>query len=156
MDKYVRIELQPFDPDMSDVVSGSLIKIYYRSSDLDVNGDGDGDDPEDLNESTLQLFLMSADGVWVRLSDIVDTTGVNTTNVELFGVSYEGYLWANVSGLSLFGIAGLQDEAVPGSDMPWLIVALAAMAVIVLIAVAIAVRRRRRPGGEEEPGTDDE
>jgi hypothetical protein len=140
---------------MPDVVSGSLIKIYYRSSDLDVNGDGDGDDPEDLNESTLQLFLMSADGVWVRLSDIVDTTGVNTTNVELFGVSYEGYLWANVSGLSLFGIAGQPDEETSDSGMPWLLIALVALSAIVLIAVAIAIRRRGPRGGENEPGTGD-
>ena len=145
MDKYVRIEFQSLDPDLSAVVSGSLIKIYYTASDLDVNGDGDAGDPEDLNESSLQLFLLSADGEWVRLSDIVDTTGVNTTDVELFGMSYEGYLWANVSGLSLFGIAGQPDEGLPGSEMPWLLIALAALAAITLIAVAIAVRRRKAP-----------
>ena len=154
MDKYVRIEFQSHDPNMTDVVSGSLIKIYYTVADLDLNGDGDADDPEDLDEDTLQLYLMSVDGAWVRLSDIVDTTGVNTTDLELFGVSYEGYLWANVSGLSLFGIAGLPDEVAPDPSIPWFIVALAAMTAMVLIAVAIAVRRRRRPGGEAEPGTD--
>jgi hypothetical protein len=142
MDKYVRIEFQSHDPNMSDVVSGSLIKIYYTAADLDLNGDGDADDPEDLNESSLQMYLMSADGSWVRLSDIVDTTGVNTTDVEVFGMMYEGYLWANVSGLSLFGIAGLMDEGPGDTGIPWLLVLIAAMAVILLIAIAIMVRKR--------------
>ena len=155
MDKYIMIEFQPTDPNTSVDILGSLIKIYYTASDLDVNGDGDGDDPEDLNESSLSLFLMSADGKWVRLSDVVDTTGVNTTDVEMFGVSYEGYLWANVSGLSMFGIAGLPGEELPGTGIPWLLVALAAAVAIMLIAAAIAIRRRRRPGGEEEPETND-
>jgi hypothetical protein len=36
--------------------------------------------------------------------------------VELFGKSYEGYLWANVSGLSLFGVAGLTNKGPPTPD----------------------------------------
>ncbi len=111
MDKYVSIEFLPDDPNVS--VMGALVKIYYTASDLDLNGDGDISDLEDLNETYLELFVMSSSGEWVRLSDIVSTTGVNTTNVELFGKSYEGYLWANVSGLSLFGIAGLTNQPPP-------------------------------------------
>ena len=150
MDKYIRIEFESFDPNMSDIVSGSLIKIYYTSADLDLTGDGDGDDPEDINESTLALFLMSADGRWIRLSDLVDTTGVNTTNVELFGVSYEGYVWANVSGLSLFGIAGQPDEELKEA-IPWMLIALAAIAVILLLAAGIAIRRRKPRAPKDEP-----
>ncbi|HUV61143.1 MAG TPA: hypothetical protein VMW71_03135 [Thermoplasmata archaeon] len=150
MDKYIRIEFESHDPNMSDIVSGSLIKMYYTAADLDMNGDGDADDAEDLNESSLRLYLLSSDGSWVRLSDIVDTTGVNTTDVELFGIMYEGYLWANVSGLSLFGIAGLQDE--PASQgIPWLLLLVAVTAAVLLIAAAIAVRRRRHGGNEPEP-----
>jgi hypothetical protein len=111
MDKYVRIEFRPSDPNVS--VQGAQIEIYYTASDLDLNGDGDASDLEDLNETYLELFVMSASGEWVRLSDIVNTIGVNTTNVELFGMSYEGRLWANISGLSLFGIAGLTNQALP-------------------------------------------
>jgi hypothetical protein len=147
MDKYIRIEFESFDPNVTDVVSGSLIKIYYTMADLDLNGDGDADDPEDLNESTLQLYLMSADGSWVRLSNLVDTTGVNTTDVELFGIMYSGYLWANVSGLSLFGIAGLPDEP-SGDGIPWLILMAVVIIAILMIAVAIVVRRRGRKGKE--------
>ena len=149
MDKYVRIEFQSHDPNMSDVVSGSLIKIYYTAADLDMNGDGDGDDPEDLNESSLQLYLMSADGSWIRLSDIVDTTGVNTTDVEMFGMTYEGYLWANVSGLSLFGIAGLMDEGPGDQGIPWLLILIAAAAAILLIATVVVLRRRRAPPDQD-------
>ena len=116
-------------------------------------GDGDGDDPEDLNESSLQLFIMSS-GKWVRLSDIVDSTGVNTTNVELFGVSYEGYLWANVSGLSLFGIAGEPDEELRDA-IPWMLIALAVIAIVFLIAAAVAVRRRKPREPKDKPGTGD-
>ena len=116
MDKYVRIEFQPNDPNASAVVQGALVQIYYTASDLDLNGDGDTGDPEDLNETWLEMFVMSDAGEWVRLSDVIDTTGVNTTNQEMFGMSYEGYLWANVSGLSLFGIAGFTDEGLPTPD----------------------------------------
>jgi len=151
MDKYVRIEFQVHEPNVSDVVAGSLIRIYYTVGDLDMNGDGDADDPGDLNETTLQLYLLSDDGSWVRLSDITDTTGVNTTDVELYGKQYEGFVWANVSGLSLFGIAGLPDEE-PGPGIPWLLLILAISAVVVLLGVAAVVgrRRRRRPGPESE------
>jgi hypothetical protein len=116
MDKYVRIEFLPNDPNVSAVVQGALVQIYYKASDLDLNGDGDTNDSEDLNETYLELFVMSAGDGWTRLSDDVNTTGVNTTNVELFGKSYEGYLWANVSGLSLFGIAGLTNKGPPTPD----------------------------------------
>ena len=155
MDKYISIEFQPSDPNASAGVEGSLIRIYYTASDLDLNGDGDGDDPEDLNESSLCMFIMNAEGDWVRLSDIVETTGVNTTDVELFGVSYEGYLWANLSGLSLFGIAGLTGEEPADTGIPWFMIALAAFAIVVLVAAAIAVRRRR-PRGKDESIPDSE
>ncbi len=113
MDKYVRIG---FSPDNPAVVQGALVQIYYTASDLDMNGDGDADDLEDLNEESLGLFMMSASGDWIRLSEVISTTGVNTTNLEMFGKSYEGYLWANVSSLSLFGIAGQTNETPPTPD----------------------------------------
>jgi hypothetical protein len=59
---------------------------------------------------------MSPTGEWMRLSDEVATTGVNTSDQELFGVHYAGYLWANLSGLSLFGIAGYTNEGAPTPD----------------------------------------
>jgi hypothetical protein len=115
MDKYVLIEFQSDDPKVTAVL-GALIKVYYTASDLDLNGDGSSSGPEDLNETWLELFVMSSAGEWVRLSDVIDSTGVNTTDVELFGVEYAGYVWANASGLSLFGIAGYTNEGAPTPD----------------------------------------
>jgi len=144
MDKYIRIEFQAHDPSMQNIINGSLVRIYYTVADLDMNGDGDADDPEDLNETTLALFLLSPNGSWTRISDFADTTGVNTTNVELFGKEYEGYVWANLSGLSTFGIAGLTFEGPVGPEMPWLLLILVVLiAVSLLVGVAVAVRRRR-------------
>lgn len=154
MGKYVSIEFQAHDPNMSDVVSGSLVRIYYTVDDLDMNGDGDADDPEDLNETTLRLYVLTDEGAWVRLSDITNTTGVNTTDVELYGRQYEGFVWANVSGLSLFGIAGSPDEE-PEPGIPWLLLVMVVSAVVVLIAVAVAVGRRRRGHRGQESQTTD-
>jgi len=112
MDRYVRIEFLPDDPGSTGVM-GVLVKIYYTSADLDLNGDGATNGSEDLDEASLELFVLGPTGEWVRLSSIVDTTGVNTTDLELFGKSYAGYLWANVSSLSLFGIAGMTYGAQP-------------------------------------------
>jgi PGF-pre-PGF domain-containing protein len=39
--------------------------------------------------------------------------GVDTTNIELYGVNYEGYVWANVSQLSLFGLSGREIQPSP-------------------------------------------
>jgi hypothetical protein len=111
MDRYVMIEFQPHDPGSTSAVMGALVEIYYTAADLDLNGDGDSNGSEDLNEAGLELFVLSPSGDWIRLSDTVDTTGVNTTNVELFGMSYDGYLWANVSSISMFGIAGPTNQA---------------------------------------------
>jgi hypothetical protein len=115
MEKYVQIGFQ-LHANASAVVLGSLIEIYYTTSDLDRNGDGDADDLEDLNETMLALFVLSPTGEWTRLSDVINSTGVNTTDQELFGMSYAGYLWANVSGLSLFGIAGYTNAGPPTPD----------------------------------------
>jgi hypothetical protein len=116
MDRYVGIEFQPHDLGSKSAVMGALVKIYYAASDLDLNGDGDSNGSEDLNEASLELFVLDPAGGWMRLSDIVNTTGVNTTDLELYGKSYSGYLWANVSSLSLFGIAGLTNGAQPTPD----------------------------------------
>ena len=128
--------------DVHEPAPSSLPDAMRAAADRDMDGGGDADGPGDLNESTLQMFLMGEDGSWVRLSDITESTGVNTTDVELFGMRYAGYVWANVSGLSLFGIAGLTDEG-PGPAVPWLLILLVAASAIALIAVAVAVHRRR-------------
>ena len=154
MNKYVRIDFQPTGSGATATVLGTLIQIYYTVADLDLNGDGDTDDPEDLNESSLNLFVMSDHGSWVRLTDITNTTGVNTTDVVLFGKQYAGYIWANMSSLSLFGIAGSTNGEPSGPGTSWLLVALLALSAIALIAAAITIlmiRRKRQPPASETP-----
>jgi hypothetical protein len=155
MDKYVRIEFQQTGSGAAVAVLGTSVRIYYTIADLDLNGDGDADDPGDLNESHLELFVMSDDGTWVRLSNIANATGVNTVDVVVYGKEYAGYVWANVSSLSLFGIAGLTEEGVAGGGTSWMLVASAALAAVVLVAAAFFVfwiRKKKGPPLDESQG----
>ncbi|TFH09771.1 MAG: hypothetical protein E4H14_03830 [Candidatus Thorarchaeota archaeon] len=91
-------------------VQDALIKMYYKESDLDIDGNGFLGDAADINESTLFLYMYNqTSGQWVKLSDdlswVLDC-GVNTTDAEIYGERYAGYIWAQVTHLSLFGIAG--------------------------------------------------
>ena|GEM_PF-966654 len=105
--------------DTDDIIAQAWFKVYYTAADLDRTGDGDANDPGDLNESTLVLYVFDeATGRWTKLSEElvwVSETGVETTNEELYGTSYEGYVWAIVSHLSLFALAG---EPIPGAVVP--------------------------------------
>ncbi|MFW9964031.1 MAG: hypothetical protein ACFFCX_10730 [Candidatus Sifarchaeia archaeon] len=91
-------------------IQDALIKIYYRESELDRNQNGVLDDPADINESTLSLYMYNqTSDQWVKLSEELSWVlgiGVNTTDVELYGESYAGYIWVQVTHLSLFGVAG--------------------------------------------------
>jgi len=91
-------------------VQSALIRVFYTTEDLDRTGDGDANDFEDLNEDSLVLYVYDESlGSWERLSTdlpwVVDT-GVNTTDIEIYGMSYAGYVWALVTHTSLFGVAG--------------------------------------------------
>lgn len=95
----------------NDNLTAALIQIYYTKDDLDTNGDGDIDDPEDLDETTLVLYYFSEHlGKWTKIGtnlDWVMDIGVNSTNVEVYGTQYEGYIWAYVTQLPPFyAIAG--------------------------------------------------
>ena len=81
----------------------------------------DADDANDFNESTLCVYYFDeSSSDWIKLRrdlDWVYELGVNTTNVEMYGVEYEGYVWVNVSHLSLFGLGGkLNQESVDEDD----------------------------------------
>ena len=92
-----------------EIIKMALIRIYYTASDLDRTGDGYANDTRDINESTLRLYSFNEyTGKWTKLTNgtsWVFGTDVNTTNVELYGREYEGYVWANVSHFSVYGIA---------------------------------------------------
>ncbi len=112
--RYVEVEVIRTDGggDRS-VISGALLTMYYTLEDLDQTGDGDADDPEDIDETTLALYVYNnkEDG-WVKLTDDlewVEGTGLETWDFELFGVSFAGRIWANVTHLSLFGAGGMRN-----------------------------------------------
>jgi hypothetical protein len=100
-----------------DIVAGATIWLYYTLDDLDVSGDGYAGGAMDVGEATLALYwLDGSTGVWTRLStalDWVTGTGLDTTDFELYGRSYAGRLWANVTHLSTFGVAGRLNLASP-------------------------------------------
>lgn len=93
-----------------DLIAEVQLQVLFTTNDLDRTGDGDADDPQDLNASGLSLFWFDETaGKWVRLSETlgwVKGFGVNTANLTLYGKEYAGYIWTNVSHLSLLGVAG--------------------------------------------------
>ena len=109
--KYLEVKVSGnVQNDTNDIITGALIQLYYTTADLDRTGDGDADDPEDFDETTLALYYFDEDsGTWSKLTtDLswVIETGVNTTDVELYGKNYAGYVWAYVSHFTLYGVAG--------------------------------------------------
>jgi streptogramin lyase len=108
--KYINVDIEDLAHPGVDVFDKIQVRIYYTLEELDRTGDGDLDDLEDLNESTLALYKFDElKGTWTKLDPSLSwvfDAGVNTTNVNLYGNSYEGYVWATVSRLSTFGIAG--------------------------------------------------
>jgi streptogramin lyase len=111
--KYVQVEIEDLAHPGIDVYEKVQVRIFYTVQELDVNGDGDLDDLEDLNESTLLLFAFDMDTLsWTRLDPALEwviEVGVNTTDMELYGNSYAGYIWATVAQTSLFGIGGMKN-----------------------------------------------
>ncbi|NAS89549.1 hypothetical protein C4E24_07445, partial [ANME-1 cluster archaeon AG-394-G21] len=93
-----------------DIINWTWVGMYYTASDLDRNGDGDANDTGDIPESTLRLYYSDESANrWIKLSadlDWVFDTGLDTTEDEQYGKEYEGFVWANVSHLCLFGLAG--------------------------------------------------
>lgn len=111
MGKYLGIDVsENVANGSSNIITGARIELYYTEQDLDMTGDGDADDPEDLNESALSLYRFdeSANN-WTKLSpdlEWVNDTGVNTADIVRYGTQYMGCIWADVTKLSLYGIGG--------------------------------------------------
>jgi len=116
--KYLEINVsENVQNQTSDILSEAYIQLYYKLSDLDKTGDGDTDDPEDLAEDTLALYFFNEQSqTWNKLSEDLDWVidmGVNTTDVELYGESYAGYVWADLSHFSLYGLAAMSGNRPP-------------------------------------------
>ncbi len=99
------------------VLSGMELTMYYTAADLDLTGDGDGDDAEDIDESTLVVYWYNATAaMWERLDEDMGWVlglELNTTDVELYGTPYAGCFIVKVAHASLFGQAGLPKGFVP-------------------------------------------
>ncbi|NVM52610.1 MAG: DUF4332 domain-containing protein [Candidatus Helarchaeota archaeon] len=108
--KYLNVTLI-INGSITDTVDSALIQIYYRLSDLDRNGNGVADDPFDIDETTLAFYWYDeTTGSWIKLTEDLDwvlEVGINTTDVELYGESYAGFIWARVTHLSTYGVGGL-------------------------------------------------
>jgi len=116
--RYVAIDIfnetSSIKPNMT---NGAMLKIYYTLSDIDRTGDGDTDDFDDLNETTLSIYYLNESlGIWTKLDEglsWVVKTGVNTEDVSVYGKEYAGYVYAYISHLSFFGLAGLPNNRPP-------------------------------------------
>lgn len=81
--KYVEIVL---DPQIKNSLSWAIIKVYYTDSEVSAAG---------IDKSTLRLYKWSGSS-WIKFDGPL-VGGVNTT---------ANYVWANVTGFSLFGVFG--------------------------------------------------
>lgn len=120
--KYM--EFLPGDNIQSETTSNidyARFRIYYTALELDRTPlkDGDATDPGDIDENTLTLYRWDeATESWVELTtDLywVNEVGIDSTDVEINGKSYEGYVWAAVKHLSLFALAGEVRLPAPGA-----------------------------------------
>lgn len=111
IDKYIEINVSNNMNASSGNISWVIITLYYSDVDLDKNGDGDANNPGDINENSLRLWWhcpnCSSASRWRVLE-----TGNNYTSVDgpyVYGASVDtanNYVWANISHLSVYGIGG--------------------------------------------------
>ena len=105
--RFVRIEVNGSRINNTANLSYVIVKLHYTTADLDKNGDGDYSDPGDIDPRTLHFYRYCPDtGTW---DEVPHGRGWVCGNVEVFNssVNLSGrYVWANLSHLSVFGIAG--------------------------------------------------
>jgi hypothetical protein len=121
--RYLEINVsENVQNETGEIIKQAWIFMYYTAADLDRTGDGDADDEGDINESTLVLYRYDeSQDRWIKLSEDrgwVFETHVDTTNIERYNKSYEGYVWANLSHFSMFGIASEGQAPTRGGHTP--------------------------------------
>jgi hypothetical protein len=124
--KYIEIEVIENDQSMSeDSFEYAIVRLYYTMNDLDRTADGDADDPVDIDETTLHLYMYEEDSEeWTMLTDGLDwvnEVGLHTDDEEVYGIQFAGFLWVNLTHLSLFSAGGeiiseIVTTADPGTD----------------------------------------
>jgi len=105
LDKFIKIDESESLKEASDNVKWALVKIYYTQAELDASN---------LSEDSLSLLWYNeSTGGWRKLNATtmgwVFGTGIDTTDVE----TYSGYVWANLSHLSVFTVVGISDITPP-------------------------------------------
>ncbi|MDH4213698.1 MAG: hypothetical protein OEV85_07230 [Candidatus Thorarchaeota archaeon] len=144
--RYINIQLTVGGTGTHEVKE-ALVKIYYRQSDLDKNNNGLLNDTVDVNETTLVLYHFNdTTQTYTRLStdlDWVHAWGVNTSDVEIYGELYAGYVWARVVHLSMFAIAG-SVNVLPIPDQSLLLILIASSGIIGILALVVLIKRRRQ------------
>lgn len=144
--RYIDIQLTVGGTETHEVEE-ALVKMYYRQSDLDMNNNGLLNDTVDVNETTLVLYHFNdTTGVYTRLStDLVwvHAWGVNTTDVEIYGELYAGYVWARVTHLSMLAIAGSMN-VYSSPDQSLLMILIVSSGIIGILLVVFLIKRRKQ------------
>lgn len=108
LDKFIKIDVSGVGMNETSNISWVMIKMYYSDADLDKNGDGDANDPGDINENDLKLYwYWKAEGKWMQLnkgSGLVDKSGPDVYDIGTD--TDKNYMWANLSHFSVYGISG--------------------------------------------------
>ncbi len=119
--KYLEINVsENVQNETAEIIDHAIIVMYYTASDLDRTGDMDANDVGDIDENTLGLIWYNTSvNKWEKLSSDMDwvyETGVQTTDGIIYGTYYEGYVWANVSHLSVYGMSGQEITQPPEEE----------------------------------------
>ncbi|MFX1295305.1 MAG: helix-hairpin-helix domain-containing protein [Promethearchaeota archaeon] len=146
LDKYLDVTVTANGTTLDDFQEAIVI-IFYRLEDLDQNNDGRAGAPWDINENKLSLYYFNeTTGSWIKLSKDLDWVlelGINTTDFELYGESYAGYIWMRVTHLSFFSVAGFQNVPYWNLIFQFIIVALA-LAVTIVVSKQISLAESKR------------
>ena len=154
---YLEVSLALYK-NRTDVFESALLQVYYKESDLDQNGDGVIGGIGDIDETSICLYWYddSSDS-WIRLTNDLEwvlDASLNTTDAEIYGENYAGYVWANVTRLSLFGLAGeLISVEVPLAYYAVAIIAASAAVVGVLFVHRRKIQNPKRAETEVSLGS---
>ncbi|TFH08014.1 MAG: hypothetical protein E4H14_07290 [Candidatus Thorarchaeota archaeon] len=147
-----------FSSGTSATIVAAFIQIYYRNSEIDLTGDGNVGQLGDVNESTINLYWFDEDSAtWVRLTEDLDwvhSIGLNTTDVELYGESYAGCIWVQVSRLPFLALAGaLIGIQTTFPDMIWLFMLVGCVGIIGTVIIYWSKKKtlHKRVGGKMLP-----
>jgi len=140
---YLEISISLYET-TTDVFEAALVQIYYKESDLDRNDDGIIGQMGDVNETSLCIYVYNeTSDSWTKITENLEWVldlGLNTTDVEIYGESYAGFIWIQVTHISMYGLAGqlLFVDVVINS------VVIVIVGIIAIVGVMVVFRRKRK------------